>query len=242
MGEPRVVADVLASVVSRGDRSRWPTALVDECASALGVAGVGLAVTDDRVPVGIVAATDGVGRTGEDLQFALGEGICWHAAGARRLVQAPDLSTDDRWVQFGRSAADAGIAAAFSLPLQVGAVLVGVLDVYRRTAGPLSGESAGLLSVYGQAATAVLLLLTGDDDDRLDDAAGLTELADIRPVVHQAAGMVAIQLGVDLTSALLRLRAQAFATGRPLRDLAEDVVARRTRLDGPPDEHRRTPR
>ncbi|MFC7574401.1 hypothetical protein ACFQX8_19810 [Klenkia terrae] len=73
-------------------------------------------MTDDRVPVGIVAATDGVGRAGEDLQFALGEGICWHAAGARRLVQAPDLSTDDRWVQFGRSAADAGIAAAFSLP------------------------------------------------------------------------------------------------------------------------------
>ncbi len=192
-------------------------------------------MTDDRGPVGIVAATDGVGRAGEDLQFALGEGICWHAAGARRLVHAPDLSSDGRWVQFSRSAAQSGIAAAFSLPLQVGAVLVGVLDVYRRTAGPLSSESAGLLSVYGQAATAVLLLLTGEGDE-LDDAAGLTELADIRPVVHQAAGMVAVQLGVDLTTALLRLRALAFASGRPLRDLAGDVVARRTRLGDLPDD------
>ena len=208
---------------------------MEDCAAALGVAGVGLAVTDDRGPVGIVAATAGVGRAGEDLQFALGEGICWQAAAARRVVHAPDLYSDGRWVEFGRGAADAGIAAASSLPLQVGAVLVGVLDVYRRTTGPLSTEAAGLLAMYGQAATALLLLITGDGDE-LGDATALTELADIRPVVHQAAGMVAIQLGVDLTTALLRLRAQSFATGRPLRDLAADVVARRTRLGDLPDD------
>ncbi|SDP00512.1 GAF domain-containing protein [Klenkia soli] len=231
-----VVADVLASVVSQGDRSIWADALVVDCQRHLGAAGVGLAVADDSGPVGVLAASRGAGQVGEDLQFALGEGPCRLAARDRRTVHAPDLARDDRWVQFGRSAAEAGIAAATSVPLQVGAVLVGVLDVYCGTPGPLAVESARDLVVYGQAATAVLLLLA--DVDEVGGAGGnadvLADLADIRPVVHQAAGMVAVQLGMDLGEALLELRARAFGAGRSLRDLATDVVARRTRFDVPP--------
>ena len=123
-----------------------------------------------------------------------------------------------------------GIKAAFSVPLQVGAVLIGVLDVYLGSAGPLPARSVAALSAYGEAATAVLLLLAdvpgghGDDTD-------IGDLADIRPVVHQASGMVAVQLDVDLSVALLRLRGQAFASGISLRELAADVVARRIRFD-----------
>lgn len=224
------VADVLAAVVSRGDRSVWAHALVDECARAMDAVGVGLAMADDVGPVAVAAASDGAGQAAEDLQFVLGEGPCRLAAQDRRTVHAPDLARDDRWVEFGRSAADAGIAAAFSIPLQVGAVLVGVLDVYRGSPGPLSAGSARDLTVYGQAATAVLLLLA-ESAGTGDDAAGLADLADIRPVVHQAAGMVSVQLDVDLASALLRLRAHAFGRGQSLRDLAVDVVARRIRFD-----------
>jgi hypothetical protein len=49
--------------------------------------------------------------------------------------------------------------------------------------------------------------------------------------VHQAAGVVSVQLGVDVGAALAVLRARAFSTGQSLRDLASDVVARRVRLD-----------
>lgn len=42
--------------------------------------------------------------------------------------------------------------------------------------------------------------------------------------VHQAAGMLAHQLGADVTEALLRLRATAFATDRNLPDVAHDVL------------------
>jgi len=53
-----------------------------------------------------------------------------------------------------------------------------------------------------------------------------------RFVVHQAAGMVAVQLGIPVGEALVRLRAQAFSSGRPLADIALDVVSRTLRLDG----------
>ena len=48
--------------------------------------------------------------------------------------------------------------------------------------------------------------------------------------VHQATGIVQLQLGVPTDEAFLMLRARAFALGRPLVDVATDVVARRLRF------------
>ena len=55
------------------------------------------------------------------------------------------------------------------------------------------------------------------------------------PEVHQATGMIIVQLGVTAAVALIRLRAYAYAQDRRLRDVAADVVARRLRFD--PDTH-----
>ncbi|MGZ4555887.1 MAG: ANTAR domain-containing protein, partial [Mycobacteriaceae bacterium] len=46
-----------------------------------------------------------------------------------------------------------------------------------------------------------------------------------RREVHQATGMVAVQVGVPIPEALARLRAAAFASQRPILDVARDVVA-----------------
>ena len=48
--------------------------------------------------------------------------------------------------------------------------------------------------------------------------------SNLRLVVHQATGMVAEQLGITVTEALIRLRAYAFAQDRALTDVANDVV------------------
>ena len=48
--------------------------------------------------------------------------------------------------------------------------------------------------------------------------------------VHQATGMVQVQLGVTIEEAFLMLRAHAFAAGRPVAGVARDVVERRLRF------------
>ena len=45
--------------------------------------------------------------------------------------------------------------------------------------------------------------------------------------VHQATGMVSVQLGVSVDEAFVRLRARAFADGRSLKAVAGDVISRR---------------
>jgi len=58
-------------------------------------------------------------------------------------------------------------------------------------------------------------------------AAGGTD----RIVIHQATGMIAAQLDDTVANALARLRAAASASGRPVYDVAQDVVERRVRFD-----------
>ena len=53
--------------------------------------------------------------------------------------------------------------------------------------------------------------------------------ADFHPVVHNAAGMVSVQLGISVTDALIRLRAYAFTRDRLLSEVAQDVVDRKLR-------------
>lgn len=54
--------------------------------------------------------------------------------------------------------------------------------------------------------------------------------------VHQAAGMVMVQLGVGIEVANERLRAYATAVDRPLLEVARDVVAKRVRLSPPAED------
>lgn len=224
------VAGILATLVAAGPSASWPDRLVEDCRRSTEVTGVGLALVDATGMNGVVAATPGVGRELEDLQFSLGEGPCTEASRTRSPVLCPDLADDGgaRWPAFARGAGLAGVSAAFTFPLQVGAVSLGVLDLYRAETGPLQGPHLTEAVAYADAAVAVLLHLQGRDD--ATGGAGLPDLAERRAVVHQAAGMVAVQLDVDVADALRALRAQAWAHDRDVADVARDVVARRLRF------------
>jgi hypothetical protein len=118
----------------------------------------------------------------------------------------------------------------FGFPLQVGAVRLGALNVYRDRPGPLTDDQhADALVMAGVAAQSVLVLQANAPPGQL--AAELESGADFKYVVHQATGMVAAQLDVSVGEALVRLRAYSFGSGRPLAEVAKDVVARKLRLD-----------
>jgi hypothetical protein len=117
----------------------------------------------------------------------------------------------------------------FGFPLRVGTVRLGALNLYRDCPGPLSDDQhADALVVADVAARWVLEAQAGASSGAV--AAELEIGADFHFVVHNAAGMVSVQLGVSVTEALIRLRAFAFSGDRLLADVAEDVVARRLRL------------
>ena len=98
----------------------------------------------------------------------------------------------------------------FGFPLRVGTVRLGALNLYRDRPGPLSGDQhADALVMADVAARWVLQAQAGAPPDMV--AEELEDGADFHFVVHNAAGMVAVQLGVSVSEALIRLRAYAFS-------------------------------
>jgi hypothetical protein len=233
MHNPRV-AEILSTIANgHGERLALPACLCAECLSALSVSGVGVALMTADGPSGVVlAATDERARKLEELQFAYGEGPCVEASSRGRPVLEPDLlnAGSARWPRFGAAALDAGVHAIFAFPLRVGAIRVGVLDLYRDAPGHLTILELADAAAFAEAATVVVLHLQDHDEhDGMNSA--LMGPIDSQAEVHQATGMITIQLGVSLAEALLRLRAHAYASGQTVSAVAADVVNRRTRFD-----------
>jgi hypothetical protein len=218
-----------------------PVTIVHVCAAAIAATGVKGAAVTVTFNVGVretMYASDPVSAEIEELTLTLGEGpgMDVRGGGAVLVGDLIDPGWLTRWPMFAPAAAQAGAGALFALPLQVGAVRVGALTLYR--AGPGNLRPMQLSDALMLADTACALLLDDAPQTRhfggpFPDQVGLQH-----PEVHQATGMISVQLGVTATVALIRLRACAYAEGRRLHDVAGDVVARRLRFS--PDAGERT--
>ena len=171
-------------------------------------------------------------RTVTGLQMELGEGPCLDAYASGIPVLLPDLTAEgaNRWPTFAAAAVAAGVHAEFSLPLTVGPGGIGTLDLCRDRPGMLTGEHLADALVAADIARDAVLYQ--------QYAPGVPDLAELldtvgtdRTVIHQATGMIAAQLDDTIANALARLRAAAFASGRPMYEIAQDVVERRVRFD-----------
>ncbi len=218
---------VLAALSAGGDA--WSSArLCAVCPGIVGADGAGVMLMSGDVPRGSLCTTNGVSHLIEELQYALGEGPCVDAYQQDQVVAEPDLAdpVTVRWLAFTPPALQAGVRAVFGFPLRVGAVRLGALNLYRGQPGSLSGDQhADALVVADVVARWVLEAQAGAPPDVVADE--LQTGADFHYVVHNAAGMVSVQMGISVAEALIRMRAFAFGSDRLLNDVAEDVVARR---------------
>jgi len=224
------MADVLRMLQTEDD----PGAVADIADAACGALGV------DGLAVSLVTAGDltelwwcaqDISRAFEDLQLTLGEGPGMDAASSGAMVWVPDLAKvrGDRWPLLAMEAPDLAARAVFCFPLGIGAIRVGVLTAVRRTTGPLTPAQADDAMVLASALTARCLGREGPQMGALDVNDPLCTLQ--HAVVHQATGMLSVQLSLPLPQALLRLRAHTYSSGRTITDTSQDIVDRRLRLD-----------
>jgi hypothetical protein len=206
-------------------------------AAALGVDGVAAGMGTGPAGVVLVWGRQETCTALEDAQFSLGQGPCADAVADGAPILVADLAdAAARWPAFAPAATALGVSALFAFPLRIGAISVGVLLAHRVAAGPLSARQlADALAL----ADAVTVLLVDRATPEADGAAarsgapgpGWAAPATYRAEVHQATGMISVQLTVDLAEALVRLRAHAYAQDRLVAHVADDVVAGRLRFD-----------
>jgi hypothetical protein len=209
------------------------------CAEALSLDGVVLALrTADLTPV-LAHATGPLGRQLWDLQTTLGEGPATDAVTAGEAVISNDLGHTTalrRWPVFAPAAAGTGIRTVAAIPLQVGMVRLGILEMARERPGGFAEHELADAFTFAEFGLNLAINLRADpelSEPVPDDIFGMnTE-------VHQATGMIAAQLDTTADRALLRMRAHAFAHDLRLGDVALAVVSRKLRFF--PDETDKAP-
>ena len=214
-------------------------------AAALGVDGICAGVGTGPGGVVFTWGQEAVSARLETLEFTLGEGPGLGAVAAGVPILAPDLlDAKDRWPAFAPAAGLLGVRAVFAFPLRIGAISVGVLLAHRATPGPLATDQLTDAMLLADAVTIFLLHRRGSQPSSAPVLAptpadmvtpwsepGWEQPEIYRAEVHQATGMISVQLGVNLAEALVRLRAHAYGNDRLIADVAADVVARRLRFD-----------
>ncbi len=202
--------------------------LVRSCVSVLTVTGAGIMVMVDGGHRGTLGSSDVTMGVVEELQFTLGEGPCLDSYRLGRPVFEPSLANPvtPRWPAFTPPAVAAGVQAIFGFPLQIGAIRLGALDIYLDRPGDLSeGQLADALVMADVVTHEIIELQAGAPPEAL--ASELDTAQNLRAMVHQASGMLAVQLEIPITDALIRLRAYTCTKKRLVNDVARDVVERR---------------
>ncbi|MFD9501234.1 ANTAR domain-containing protein [Streptomyces sp. NPDC060035] len=176
-------------------------------------------------------ASGGTSASFDDLQFTLGEGPGPDTLRTRASVLEQDVTTvsGDRWPALLPAMRYLPIRAVFCLPLAMGGITVGILTVLRSVPGPMTGQQMDDALALAGALTLQFLGGEGMQLDSWTDAEPGGELH--RAVVHQASGMLSVQLGLSLGQSLLRLRAYAYGHNRSIVEAAQDIVSRRLRLN-----------
>jgi hypothetical protein len=164
----------------------------------------------------------------EALQFTLNEGPCLRAYRDGTRVLVPDITAADSLAGPMYAAAlieRTSYRAVFAFPLIAGAgSAVGVLNLYRRSPGPL---------VQLEEADAIAARMTVRVLDAEMDREGEwvdSPLASHRRHVWTAQGLTMTANRIGPGQALDLLRAQAFSANRLVDDLAEDIVLGRSRV------------
>jgi hypothetical protein len=177
---------------------------------------------------GVLYASTEAARRWEQVQENLGQGPGPTALLLGSPVLVPDLPADPTasWTELRREAAVLGIGSVFAFPVQIGAVVLGLLTAHGGR--PVRLQDSTIRSLVGLAHRLAGAFLPPVVDGHREAPESATDLLGTgRIVTHQAVGMVTVQLGCSLEDAMVALRARAYADGVNVAEVARDVVERR---------------
>ncbi|GAA3632354.1 hypothetical protein GCM10022200_14070 [Microbacterium awajiense] len=195
--------------------------------AAVAMAGAVISTLGSPMGSQTVCASTTLGARIDEIQIDLGEGPSWEALRTRQPVAVADLQVGDgaHWPTAWEALRELDLGSLHAFPLFVGPLGIGSVALYSPAARELSDSDTAGLSRLASLVSGTLLRRALRD---LDDADGAVDEGRYsRREVHQATGMVAAGNGIGVDEALLLLRGHAYASGRPVREVAADVVARR---------------
>lgn len=196
---------------------------VTACVDLFDVTGSGLMVADEQNTLRYVAASDGPGKQLEEIQSETGQGPCVDTFVYDRVVATEDLAVDERWPADRPAVEELGVRAMLGVPVRLGGIVVGSLDVYRDEPGVWDDTEIAALQRYADVIEATMhAALRAHGADEL--ASQLQYALDYRVVIERAVGFLMGRDGVGAVAAFDVLRRAARHDRRRIADVAQQLL------------------
>jgi GAF domain-containing protein len=219
-----------------GDITAALEQVITACVELFDVTGSGLMISDEDNVLRAAVASDGPGRTLEEVQARTGQGPCVDTFVHRHVVTTEDLATEQRWPASREALVRNGVRAVLGVPVVLGGVTVGSLDVYMDRPHHWDDSERNAVARYGRILEATLTAAlkarrSGEIADQLQFA------LDNRVVIDRAVGFLMAVHDVDAVTAFNILRRTARDQRRRAVEIAQYLLDTRV-LPGEPDRRR----
>ena len=181
-----------------------------------------------------VGSSDARAELLDETQYRLGGGPCVQSLETGELIDSPDTLAEERWPTYIAQARQDGLRCSLSLPLTVGEITFGAVNVYGFDRPHLFGpaERRQLELFTAQAAGTLRLATRHVRDGEL--LRQMEEALHSRTVIDQAMGIIMAQQHCTADDAFRLLRRQSQNSRRRLRDIAGDLVRQITGEEAQP--------
>jgi GAF domain-containing protein len=198
--------------------------VVAACVDLFGVGGAGLLIADEQDVLAYVAASDGPGRVLETTEAETGEGPCTEAFVKDLVVVSRDITAEsERWPILASRLADQPVRAVLGVPVRMGGVPVGTLDVYQEHPHDWDASEVAALGRYAEViATTLAAALQAHTAGEL--ARQLQYALDYRVVIERGVGYLMAKESVDAVMAFNMLRGAARHRRAKIGRVAEHVL------------------
>jgi hypothetical protein len=182
----------------------------------------------------MVSASDRTALAAHDLELVLAEGPLTDAVGGTSPVLVAGSGLLRRWPRYGPAIADLGVQAVSAAPLGPSYATFGAVCAFDHAIAPRAAGADGMATATKLLADVLtgILLREGESVTADDEPNILSVFADsnIQVQIQQAIGAISVQSGYNTDDAAALLAARAFADGRPVSDVAKQVLQGETQL------------
>lgn len=218
------LADTLVADFDVLELLHW---LVEECTEILDTQAGGLLLMDPVGQLQLVASTSEDATLVEVLQLAAGRGPCLQCFTSGTPVTIGDIAAEGtQWPEFSAEALKQGFKSVHATPLRLRGQTIGTMNLFSYNKGALVPEDIAVAQALADVATIGII-----QERNIRSAQLLSEqlqhALDSRILIEQAKGVVATTMGITVDAAFAHIRTYARDKNLPLRQVADDLIARR---------------
>jgi GAF domain-containing protein len=178
---------------------------------------VGISIARRDGTIETRAASDPLVFELDEIQYAAGEGPCFHAMDAHAIVRVEDARHEQRWPIFMPKAVAVGVRALLGVRLHGDESALGALNMYSVSSDTISAETEQMAELFAAHAGIAL--------GHARRIANLNAALESRKVIGLALGLTMQRLDLDEHAAFAYLTRVSATSETKLRDVAAEVVS-----------------